>query len=140
MLTSRASSSNFVGPIAPTYSSSTANAPNLDSTIRSATLGYDMHDCSVATGDAWLGTFLRPLLRSSVLGNAAVLVVFDEGTSSDGGGGHVPALVLGPLVRPGSQNSTPLDHYGLLRTIESAWHLPLLGRSRGAALITGIWR
>ena len=103
-------------------------------------LCHDMHDCSVATGDAWLGTFLRPLLRSSALGNGAVLVVFDEGTSSDGGGGHVPALVLGPLVRPGSQNSTPLDHYGLLRTIESSWHLPLLGRSRGATLITGIWR
>ena len=103
-------------------------------------LCHDMHDCSVATGDAWLGKFLRPLLRSSALGNGAVLVVFDEGTSSDGGGGHVPAVVLGPLVRPGSQNSTPLDHYGLLRTIESAWHLPLLGRSRGATLITGIWR
>ena len=104
-------------------------------------LCHDMHDCSVATGDAWLGTFLRPLLRSSsTLGNGAVFVVFDEGTTSQGGGGHVPALVLGPLVRPGSQTSTPLDHYGLLRTIESAWHLPLLGRSRGARPITGIWR
>jgi phosphatidylinositol-3-phosphatase len=104
-------------------------------------LCHDMHDCSVATGDAWLGTFLQPLLRSSTLANGAVFVVFDEGTSSDGGGGgHVPALVLGPLVRPGSQNSTPLDHYGLLRTIESAWHLHVLGRSRGATPITGIWR
>ncbi len=103
-------------------------------------LCHDMHDCSIATGDAWLGTFLRPLLRSSALGNGAVFVVFDEGTSSQGGGGHVPALVLGPRVRPGSQTSTLLDHYGLLRTIESTWHLPLLGRSRGARPITGIWR
>lgn len=100
----------------------------------------DMHDCSVATGDAWLRTFLRPLLPNPALGRSVVFVVFDEGTSSQGGGGHVPALVLGPLVRPGSQTSTPLDHYALLRTIESAWHLPLLGRSRGASPITGIWR
>ena len=103
-------------------------------------LCHDMHDCSIATGDAWLGTFLRPLLRSSALGNGAVFVVFDEGTSSQGGGGHVPALVLGPRVRPESQTSTLLDHYGLLRTIESAWHLPLLGRSGSARPITGIWR
>ena len=103
-------------------------------------LCHDMHDCSVATGDAWLEAFLRPLLRSSALGNGAVFVVFDEGTSSQGGGGHVPALVLGPSVRRGSQTSMPLDHYGLLRTIESAWHLPFLGRSRGARPITGIWR
>jgi hypothetical protein len=103
-------------------------------------LCHDMHDCSVASGDAWLETFLRPLLRSSALGNGVVFLVFDEGTSSQGGGGHVPALVLGPRVRPGSQTSTPLDHYGLLRTIESAWHLPVLGSSRGATPITGIWR
>ena len=31
-------------------------------------LCHDMHDCSIATGDAWLRTFLRPLLRSSALG------------------------------------------------------------------------
>jgi hypothetical protein len=66
--------------------------------------------------------------------------VFDEGVSDEGGGGHVPALVLGPLVRPGSRTSMPLDHYGLLRTIEGAWGLPLLGRSRGSPEITGIWR
>ena len=100
----------------------------------------DMHDCSVATGDAWLRTFLRPLLPNPALRRGVVFVVFDEGTSSRGGGGHVPALVLGPLVRPGSQTSTPLDHYGLLRTIERAWGLSLLGRSRGATAITGIWR
>jgi hypothetical protein len=103
-------------------------------------LCHDMHDCSVATGDAWLRAFLRPLLRSPALEGGVVFVVFDEGASSEGGGGHVPALVLGPLVRPGSRSGTRLDHYGLLRTIEEAWDLPLLGRSRGATPIAGIWR
>lgn len=103
-------------------------------------LCHDMHDCSVATGDAWLGSFLRPLLRSSALGRGAVFVVFDEGVGSEGGGGHVPALVVGPLVRPGSRVASSLDHYGLLRTIEDAWRLPRLGRSRTATPISGIWR
>jgi phosphatidylinositol-3-phosphatase len=103
-------------------------------------LCHDMHDCSVATGDAWLGAFLRPFLRNPALRHGVVFVLFDEGTSSKGGGGRIPALVLGPLVRHASRNSTRLDHYGLLRTIENAWALPLLGDSRGATPITRIWR
>ena len=103
-------------------------------------LCHDMHDCPVATGDAWLGDFLAPLLRSNALRHGVVFVVFDEGTSDEGGGGHVPALVLGPLVRRASRSSAPLDHYALVGTIERAWGLPLLGRSRVAREIRGIWR
>jgi hypothetical protein len=32
------------------------------------------------------------------------------------------------------------SHYGLLRTIESALGLPLLGHARTATPLTGIWR
>jgi acid phosphatase len=103
-------------------------------------LCHDMHDCSVATGDAWLRGFVRPLLRSHELGRGVVYVVFDEGTSDAGGGGRVPALVLGPLVRPGARDRKPLDHYSLLRTIEDGWRLPRLARSAAARPITGIWR
>ena len=103
-------------------------------------LCHDMHDCPVATGDAWLRGFLRPLLRSHELVHGVVYVVFDEGASDAGGGGRVPALVLGPLVRPGARARMPLDHYSLLRTVEDGWHLPRLARSAAARAITGIWR
>ena len=103
-------------------------------------LCHDMHDCPVSTGDAWLGAFLGPLLRSGELAHGIVYVVFDEGTGDAGGGGRVPALVVGPLVRRGARAPGPLDHYSLLRTIEDAWHLPRLGRSGAARPITGIWR
>jgi len=103
-------------------------------------LCHDMHDCPVATGDHWLAGFLRPLLRSPVLAGGAVFVVFDEGTLAVGGGGHVPALVLGPTVRPNARTAQPLDHYSLLRTIEDSWHLSPLARSAAASPITGIWR
>jgi hypothetical protein len=103
-------------------------------------LCHDMHDCSVATGDAWLARFLRPVLGSAELAHGVVFVVFDEGVGDAGGGGHVPALVLGPLVRPGSRARVPLDHYSLLRTIEDGLGLARLGRSRTAPPITGVWR
>jgi acid phosphatase len=103
-------------------------------------LCHDMHDCSVATGDAWLATFIRPLLRRNVLGRGVVFVVFDEGDENADGGGHVPALALGPLVRPGARAAADLDHFSLLRTIEDAWGMARLGRSKGATPITGIWR
>ena len=103
-------------------------------------LCHDMHDCPVSSGDTWLGSFLRPLLRSGALEHGVVYVVFDEGTGDAGGGGWVPALVVGPLVRPGARARSPLDHYSLLRTIEDGWHLPRLARSGTAPPITGIWR
>jgi phosphatidylinositol-3-phosphatase len=103
-------------------------------------LCHDMHDCSVSTGDTWLASFLKPLLRGSVLKRSAVFVVFDEGTSDVGGGGRIAALALGPLVHPHSKSTGATNHYGLLRTIESGLRLPLLGLSAGARPIVGIWR
>jgi len=100
----------------------------------------DMHDCGVATGDRWLARNIVPVLASPQLAGSVVFVVFDEGTTDIGGGGEVAALVLGPLVRPGSTYARPTSHYGLLRTIEDAWGLPLLGASRSTSPITGVWR
>ena len=100
----------------------------------------DMHDCSVATGDAWLNAHIEPLARSPELRGGVVFVVFDEGTTGEGGGGHTDALALGPLVKPGSVFAQTTNHYGLLRTIEDAWHLPHLGLSAKGTPIGGIWK
>jgi acid phosphatase len=100
-------------------------------------LCHDMHDCSVRVGDRWLRGFLPPLLRNPQLADSVVFVVFDE---SDSAAPEVPALALGPLVRPHSRFARPISHYGLLRTIEDAWGLPRLAGSASATPITGIWR
>jgi hypothetical protein len=102
----------------------------------------DMHSCSVAKGDRWMHGFLRAVLRPGALGRAALFVVFDESrwTDTRGGGGRVAAIVAGPLVRPHSVSTEPLDHYSLLRTLEDAGGLPALGRSASARPVTGIWR
>jgi phosphatidylinositol-3-phosphatase len=98
---------------------------------------HSMHDCSVATGDAWLRSLVPPLLR---LPDTAVFIVFDEGTTNARGGGHIPALAAGTAVRPHSRYDAVTTHCGLLRTIEDAWSLPRLGCSSRAAPIIGIWR
>jgi hypothetical protein len=100
----------------------------------------DMHDCSVATGDAWLKAHVVPLLHSRELRGGVVFVVFDEGSTDTGGGGHVEALALGSTVRRGARFRKATNHYGLLRTIEDAWHLPRLGLSSRGTPIGGIWK
>ncbi len=100
-------------------------------------LCHSMHDCSVSVGDRWLRSTLPPLLG---LPDTVVFVLFDEGTSSVRGGGHVPAIAAGTAVRRGARFSGLTSHYGVLRTIETAWQLPLLGRSASAKPITGVWR
>jgi phospholipase C len=91
-----------------------------------------MHDCPVQTGDRWLAKVLPPLLR---LPRTVIFVTFDEGLS----GNHVPSLAVGSAVRRGVRVTSRIDHYSLLRTIETAWGLPLLGHSAAAKPITGIW-
>jgi phosphatidylinositol-3-phosphatase len=96
-----------------------------------------MHDCPVRVGDAWLRRLVPRLAR---LPNTVVFVLFDEGTSNLRGGGHIPAFALGTAVQRGSRFSAVTNHYGVLRTIEEAWSLPLLGRSARTQPITGVWR
>jgi hypothetical protein len=100
-------------------------------------LCHSMHDCSVSVGDAWLRRTAAPLLK---LPGTAVFILFDEGSSKAGGGGHVPALVAGTAVRPASRSGAILSHYSVLRTIEESWQLPFLGHSAHSASIAGIWR
>ena len=98
---------------------------------------HDMHDCSVSSGDAWLRTFVKPLLARP---STAIFIVFDEGTTTAGGGGLVPLIVAGTAVRRSTTTTQPVDHYSLLRTIEDALGLSPLGNAADATPLTGIWR
>lgn len=95
----------------------------------------DMHNCAVGTGDAWLQKWVPQILASPAWQDKGVLfITFDEGDGGKGcclyaTGGHVDTLVISPLVTKGFTSNTPYDHYSLLRTIEEAWKLPLLGKS-----------
>ena len=43
------------------------------------------------------------------------------------GGGRTGAVLLSPLIRPGTVSTVPYNHYSLLRTIEDIFALPHLG-------------
>ena len=96
-------------------------------------LCHTMHDCSIATGDAWLAAFLPGILASSAYQQGGlVLITFDEGTTNIGGGGQVATLVISPLAKTGFVSAVAHDHYSLLRTIQAAWGLPCLAQSCNA--------
>jgi phosphatidylinositol-3-phosphatase len=91
----------------------------------------DTHDCGVAQGDRFLARTVPPLRRQ--LGPHGFLVLtYDEGDSDAGccgvaHGGRIATVVLGPDVRPGTRDARPVDHYGVLATIERAFGLGRLG-------------
>ena len=92
----------------------------------------DMHDCSVATGDAWLAKFVPFVLAGSNYrtGHLVVVITFDEG---GGGGNQVYTAVISPYTAAGTVNSTHFTHYSLLRTTEEILHVPLIGSAASAA-------
>jgi phosphatidylinositol-3-phosphatase len=78
----------------------------------------DMHDCSIATGDAWLQSWVPKITASPTYqaGNTVLIITWDE----DGGnsGNQVATIVVSPYTTPGTKNGTAFTHYSLLRTTE----------------------
>jgi hypothetical protein len=100
----------------------------------------DMHDCSVSTGDTWLSQVVPQITSSPAFTNAVLFLVWDEGTSTTGGGGHVPLIVVSSRTPAGTRVSTPYNHYSLLATIEQAWGLPRLANTAGAAAMADFFK
>lgn len=90
----------------------------------------DAHNCPAAmntctdaqkltAADQWLSTNIVPLLSSGAFQNSLLIIVFDEAEDTDTshGGGHVPAVLVGPDVRAGYQSTTLYQHESTLRLI-----------------------
>jgi hypothetical protein len=84
----------------------------------------DMHDCSVATGDQWLSTWVPRILNTASYraGTTALFIVWDEPTP-------LANVVVAPSVRSGTVSGTAVSHYSLLRATEEMLGLPLLGEA-----------
>jgi hypothetical protein len=89
------------------------------------------HDCSSAISDAWLGGIVAKLQASPALQhNSLIFITFDEGMQKDIPiltHGEVAAVLISPQARANFIDNTSYSHYSLLKTILSAWSLPLLG-------------
>jgi acid phosphatase len=99
-------------------------------------LCHDMHNCPVSTGDTWARNNLDGYVRWARDNNSLLIVTFDEDDNAPGN--HILTLFAGAGVRPGSYGQR-VDHYTVLRTIESWYGLAPLGRAAQAAPITAIW-
>jgi phosphatidylinositol-3-phosphatase len=108
----------------------------------------DMHDGTVAQGDAWLSGNLPTILASPeyTSGSTAVFVTFDEGagdsvgencaTNTSDNSCHVLTIVISPSTPAGSTSAALYNHYSLLATTEQLLGLPALGQASSAATMT----
>ena len=96
----------------------------------------DMHDGSIAQGDAWLAEKIGPYAKWAMTHNSLLIVTWDEDDGS--ADNRVATLFYGPMVKQGG-SAQRINHYTILRTIEEMFGLPYLGKSRIALPVSGIW-
>ena len=94
----------------------------------------------IGRGDQVVGALVDRLQNSAMWqskDNIAIVITFDEGSgktregccgvtpgaSSNFGGGHIPTIVITNHGPRGVADTTPFNHYSLLRTIEDAFGL-----------------
>jgi acid phosphatase len=103
-------------------------------------LANDMHDGSVAQGDAWLHANLPAVLSSAWFADhGTVIITMDENDASPSGsccgnaaGGRVPMIVISANAHGRGAIAVQGDHYATLRTIEAAFGLRLRGNAASA--------
>jgi acid phosphatase len=86
-------------------------------------INNDAHNGTLGEADTWLRQNIAPLLSSSAFqSDGMLIIVFDEAETSDtqGGGGHVAAVVIGPKVKAGYFSTTNYQHQSALRTLLEA--------------------
>jgi len=109
----------------------------------------DMHDGTIAQGNAWLAKNLPVILKSKEYqaGKTAVFITWDEGS-----GGYpiedcddktgtdtsciVPTIVISPSTPAGTVSHAFYSHYSLLGTTEQLLGLPRLASAAKAATMT----
>lgn len=100
----------------------------------------DMHDGSVARGDAWLRSNVSAVLSSAWFANDGTLIItMDENDAAQSGsccgnasGGRVPMVVISAKAQGRGAINMPGDHYATLRSIEDVFALnPLQNAIRG---------
>jgi hypothetical protein len=81
----------------------------------------DMHDCPIATGDAWLKANLGAYATWAKTHNSLLIVTFDE--AETGVANRIPLIVYGQPAVTGRYTER-VNHYSVLRTIEDMYSLP----------------
>jgi hypothetical protein len=94
----------------------------------------DMHNGTIAQGDAWLQQNLDAYAQWAKANNSLLVVTWDENSGTSGN--QVPTILYGADVVPGVY-STPYNHYNLLGTILAAYGLTGPNNAASAVAIGG---
>ena len=100
-------------------------------------LQHDMHDGTIAQGDAWLKAQLDGYVRWAAAHNSLLVFTFDEDNGHEGQ--RIPTFFVGPIVRPGRYEQR-ITHYNVLRTIEEFYGLAPSGAAANATAIDFCWQ
>src|SRR2546427_340716 len=85
----------------------------------------NMHSCTVATGDAWIQSWVPNLLLAMAGKKAALIIMFDEAYTSP------PDIYMsfsGPAAKLAYKSTASYTHYSLLKLIEDVWGGGSLGQ------------
>ena len=108
--------------------------------------GNDMHNididgdtAAIKRADKWLKDHLSAYVEWAKKNNSMLIVTFDEDEGGSMIHNHIATIFVGDKIKQ-QHNSTPINHYSVLRTVESMYNLPLSGKAKDAKLIQGIWK
>lgn len=95
----------------------------------------DGHDTGVSYADAWLASWLPPLLTQPFAQSTLFIVMYDEGATNEGysvgnttlAGGNVFASFVSPYTLGSGLYAAPVSHYNILTTTEWLLGLGSLG-------------
>lgn len=96
----------------------------------------DMHDGSIAQGDAWLKKNIESYAQWAMKNNSLLIVTFDEDDGSEGN--RIATIMVGQKIKPGKY-AQRIDHFGLLRMIGELLGLPLINESANAKTMKEVW-
>jgi acid phosphatase len=120
----------------------------------------NMHDGTIAQGDAWLKThILDGYYQWAKTHNSLLIVTFDEDATNTSSN-QIVTLFAGAMVKPGNYfetninppdtrppdggaitlTGTAMNHYNVLRTVEEIYGLTPIGGSANTPPITDVWR
>jgi phospholipase C len=99
----------------------------------------DMHDCGIATGDAWLALEVPKILASrAYIEGGALFITWDESAGS-----NVPIgfIALSPLAKAGYSSQVAFTHSSTLRSLQEIFGVsPLLGDAARATNLADLFR
>ena len=108
--------------------------------------GNDMHNIDVGgdtatikRADKWLKKHLSAYVKWAKKNNSILIVTFDEDQKGSMLENHIATIFVGNKIERGTYNSF-INHYNVLATIESMYHLPLSSNAKDSKVIDGIWK